>query len=313
MKKIIKADAFKVIGIEARTNNVRELGPDGIISVLWKKFIEQNLLNKIPNRTSDAIISGYTEYASNKDGDYTFFIGARVHSTELIPENMVVKEVPAGVYAVLTSEKGAAWEVVQRLWHKIWTAPETDKWNESQRAYQFDYEIYDERAHDPHNAQVDVYLGLRPMTLTALDVDFRKKSIYPEPFASMMSGREKRTLGDLFGIKKFGINLTVAKPGGRSSLLHAHSLSEEFIYVVKGQLTLRTEKSKILMVPGDCAGFIPGEGAHTLINEGTEEAHYLEVGDREAGDSTHYPEDDIVAKQDSQGSWYFEHKDGTPY
>lgn len=160
MKKIIKADAFKVIGIEARTSNKQEMGPNGIIPILWGRFMEQNLLSRIPDRFSDAIISGYTDYESNKDGDYTFFIGARVLSTDSVPEGMVVKDVPGGVYAVLTSEKGAAWEVVQKLWQKIWTAPETEKWNESQRAYGFDYEIYDERAQNPSSAEVDIYLGL---------------------------------------------------------------------------------------------------------------------------------------------------------
>ena len=161
MNKIIKADAFKVIGIEAQTNNKQEMGPNGLIPVLWGKFIEQNLLSKIPHKASEAIISGYTDYATNKDGNYTFFIGARVLATDSVPEGMVVKEVPGGVYAVLTSEKGAVWEVVQKLWQKIWTAPEIDKWSESRRAYEFDYEIYDVRAQNPSEAEVDVYLGLK--------------------------------------------------------------------------------------------------------------------------------------------------------
>ena len=43
-----------------------------------------------------------------------------------------------------------------------------------------------------------------------------KPSNYPEPFFSRMSKREKRPLGDLFGLKNFGVNLTRLAPGGES-------------------------------------------------------------------------------------------------
>jgi uncharacterized cupin superfamily protein len=68
---------------------------------------------------------------------------------------------------------------------------------------------------------------------TAIDSDeipIINFSIYPEPFASMMQGREKRRLGDKFGIKKFGVNLTKLLPGARSALLHRHSLQDVNFY-----------------------------------------------------------------------------------
>jgi uncharacterized cupin superfamily protein len=40
-----------------------------------------------------------------------------------------------------------------------------------------------------------------------------KPSIYPEPFASRMASREKRCLGDFFGLTNFGVNLTKLLPG----------------------------------------------------------------------------------------------------
>src|SRR5579871_6473547 len=90
----------------------------------------------------------------------------------------------------------------------------------------------------------------------AIEVPARKKpSIYPEPFASMMVGREKRSLGDIFGIKNFGVNLTKLAPGARSALLHRHKLQEEFIYILQGQPTLVTENGDIHLQPGMCAGF----------------------------------------------------------
>lgn len=50
-----------------------------------------------------------------------------------------------------------------------------------------------------------------------------KPSTYPEPFFSRMARREKRPLGDLFGLKNFGVNLTRLAPGEESALLHRHS------------------------------------------------------------------------------------------
>ena len=49
----------------------------------------------------------------------------------------------------------------------------------------------------------------KPIAVNAADVPPRTKpSVYPEPFASRMSGREKRALGDLFGLVNFGVSVT---------------------------------------------------------------------------------------------------------
>jgi hypothetical protein len=63
-----------------------------------------------------------------------------------------------------------------------------------------------------------------PLAIDARSVPPRaKQSSYPEPFFSRMSKREKRQLGDQFGLKNFGVNLTRLFPGGESALLHRHS------------------------------------------------------------------------------------------
>ena len=148
--------------------------------------------------------------------------------------------------------------------------------------------------------------------LKALDLEPRTKSVYPEPFASMMSGRAKRALGDQFGIKKFGVNLTVLKPGGISALLHRHSKSEEFVFILKGTATVVTDQGEYSLSEGECTGFIPGGVAHQMRNDTQDEVHYIEIGDREPGDMADYPVDDIKATQ-VDGKWVFHHKDGTVY
>ena len=87
-----------------------------------------------------------------------------------------------------------------------------------------------------------------------------RPSIYPEPFASRMGGREKRPLGDLFGLTHFGVNLTRLAPGGLSALRHAHSRQDELIYILEGNPTLVTNAGETLLRPGMCAGFKAGTG-----------------------------------------------------
>lgn len=140
-----------------------------------------------------------------------------------------------------------------------------------------------------------------------------KRSVYPEPFATRMEGRTKRVLGDLFGLTNFGVNLTTLHPGGSSALRHAHSRQDEFVYVVAGHPTLVDDNGRTPLAPGMCVGFKAGTGnAHCLVNETGEEAIYLEVGDRSAGDEVSYPDDDLVARF-VDGGWAFFHKDGTAY
>jgi uncharacterized cupin superfamily protein len=140
-----------------------------------------------------------------------------------------------------------------------------------------------------------------------------KQTNYPEPFASRMAGREKRPLGDLFGLTNFGVNLTRLAPKGVSALRHAHSKQDEFIYVLQGHPTLHTDEGRTRLSPGMCAGFKAGSGnGHCLINETADEVVYLEVGDRTPGDEGTYPDDDLKAML-SDGKWKFTHKDGSPY
>ena len=153
-----------------------------------------------------------------------------------------------------------------------------------------------------------------PVAIVAAEVPARSKpSVYPEPFASRMVGREKRQLGDVFGLTNFGVNRTTLAPGAMSALRHAHTRQDEFIYVLQGHPVLRTNAGDTPLTPGMCAGFRAGTGdAHQLINPSGEPVVYLEIGDRTAGDTASYPDDDLTATQ-VDGRWVFAHKDGLPY
>jgi uncharacterized cupin superfamily protein len=139
-----------------------------------------------------------------------------------------------------------------------------------------------------------------------------KPSNYPEPFASMMAGRIKRPLGDIFGLQSFGVNHVTLPPGAVSALHHRHSVQDEFVMVLTGLITLVHDEGETVMNPGMCAGFPHDGTAHHLVNRSDVDASYLEVGDRQVGDAVSYPRDDLKAERTEEG-WQFFHSNGTPY
>lgn len=153
-----------------------------------------------------------------------------------------------------------------------------------------------------------------PVAIVAAEAPLRTKpSNYPPLFAARVAGREKRPLGDLFGLANFGVNLTRLPPGSISALRHAHATQDEFVYIVSGHPTLVTDEGRTPLAPGMCAGFRAGTGnGHHLVNESGADVVYLEVGDRMPGDSATYPDDDLLAVMDG-GRWVFRHRDGSPY
>lgn len=154
-----------------------------------------------------------------------------------------------------------------------------------------------------------------PTAVVAVEATPRTKpSNYPEPFFSRMARREKRPLGDPFGLSNFGVNLTRLAPGGSSALRHAHSKQDEFVYILAGRPLLITDHGETPLSPGMCAGFKAGTGdGHHLVNRTDEDVLYLEVGDRSAGDTVTYPDDDLQAVLDNHGKWQFLHKNGAFY
>ena len=152
-----------------------------------------------------------------------------------------------------------------------------------------------------------------PLAIIAAEAPPRSKpSNYPPEFAKRVAGRIKQPLGDLFGLRNFGVNRTTIEPGAVSALQHRHSRQDEFVYVLEGELWLVAGENEQKLVAGMCAGF-PAEGiSHHLENRSWVPAVVLEIGDRTAGDLVSYPDDDLVANHSPSG-WQFTHKDGSAY
>lgn len=164
-------------------------------------------------------------------------------------------------------------------------------------------------------------MRIPPFVVAAEAPPRARQNVYPEPFAAVVAGRLKRPLGDLFGLKNFGVSWTRLEPGAATALRHHHSKQDELVFVLEGHPTLITDEGEVTLAPGSCAGFAAGSGnAHQLINRSAQPVVVLEVGDRTPGDMAEYPYDDLAlvpdaapARDASGPRLRFAHKDGTPY
>lgn len=153
-----------------------------------------------------------------------------------------------------------------------------------------------------------------PIAVTAATVPPRARpSGYPADLVDKIGGRQKTVLGDLFGLRNFGVNLTRLPPGSASALRHAHEKQDEFVYILEGSCTLVTDAGETPMEAGMCAGFRAGTGdAHHLVNRGESDCVYLEVGDRTLFENVDYPDDDLMVRPGPDGKSVYFRKDGKP-
>ena len=97
-------------------------------------------------------------------------------------------------------------------------------------------------------------------------------------------------LGRQLGLERIGVNHETIFPGGRSSMPHAHSRDEEFVFVAAGRPTLWVDGHLTELGPGDSVAFPAGTGiAHTFINNSKEAIGLLIVGEHNPEDRVHYP------------------------
>jgi len=148
-----------VVGIAVRTSNAEQMTPERPIGKQWERLSKEGTLAAIPNKADGNIVALYTEYASDKDGEYTYVLGARVTKVESVPTGMVAKNVPAGRYAMFTSERGPVQTVIVEMWRRVWATPKSAFGGD--RTYKADFEVYDQRAQNPADSVVDLYIAVQ--------------------------------------------------------------------------------------------------------------------------------------------------------
>ncbi|HEU0155962.1 MAG TPA: cupin domain-containing protein, partial [Stellaceae bacterium] len=136
---------------------------------------------------------------------------------------------------------------------------------------------------------------------------------YPSPYDEPCRARARSKLGDAAGLTQFGVNLLRLPPGAWSSQRHWHSGSDEFVYVLEGEVVLVTDTGEEVLRAGDAAGFPANDpNGHCLQNRSGAEVRVLEIGTRVEGDSGTYSDIDMLAPAGGQPAIYTR-KDGTPY
>jgi predicted transcriptional regulator YdeE len=156
----IERPGFGLIGISTRTKNADETNPrTGKIGPLWGRFVQENIKEQIPGKTNAITLAVYSEYESNEKGMYSLTVGCESHHAGILPPAMVLRYVPTQRYAVIRTRRGPIPDVLFDAWQGIWKMSEKDLGGH--RSFTFDFELYDQRAQDPKNAEVDIYLAIR--------------------------------------------------------------------------------------------------------------------------------------------------------
>lgn len=160
-RQLITRPEFVLMGISCRTNNRQEMDPaTAKIGATIQHYFSQDLASNIVNRKNPGTTyCAYTEYEGDMTGDYTYFIGEAITSVNMIPTGFSVMTIPAQPYVKFTTNPGVMPNTCITAWQDIWAMSPEDLGG--QRAYLADFEIYDDRARDPQQTILDIYVGLK--------------------------------------------------------------------------------------------------------------------------------------------------------
>lgn len=149
----MKKQAFKIIGLSIRTTNQDNQATKDILN-LWQEFLSEDVVNQIPNKLSLEIYSIYTDYEGDHMAPYTVILGCKVDSLDKIPDGMIGREIPEGNYIKRTVVGNLKEGVIFEEWQDIWDS-------DLERVYSADYEVYGEKAQNPEDAEVDIFIAVK--------------------------------------------------------------------------------------------------------------------------------------------------------
>jgi predicted transcriptional regulator YdeE len=157
---IEKKESFKIIGIEI---SIYPDKADQDIPELWHKFVAENVIDQIPNKSSFDMIGLYSKYqlAGEKPvgcrdaiGSYAYLIGCKVSSLDDIPVGFTGYELPAAEYAVYTTAGSDFPKSLERVWNTIWSS-------NLPRTFKHDFEVYGAAFQGPEKTVV-THVGIEP-------------------------------------------------------------------------------------------------------------------------------------------------------
>ena len=150
----IKKNEFKLIGLKLDKKTTNQNGQSGLdCGNLWQKFEKENFVEKIPNKLSEEIYAVYFDYEDDYTKPFSYFIGCKVKIDSEVPNGMDSLSLPAENYSKIIA-KGKMPDCVSDSWKNIWAS-------NIDRAYNCDFEVYDERSKDWSNAEVEIFVSVK--------------------------------------------------------------------------------------------------------------------------------------------------------
>jgi predicted transcriptional regulator YdeE len=159
-KEIVILEEKKLVGITVRTSYQNEINPaTAKISPCVRRYFQEELASKTPNvKNPQAILCAYTDYESDYTEGYTYFIGQEVTAIDALPEGLEALIIPSQTYVKFTTDPEPMPQVIINAWQKIWQMSPKDLGG--MRSWKADFEVHDERAHNPQRTILDLYVGI---------------------------------------------------------------------------------------------------------------------------------------------------------
>jgi len=143
---------FKIMGISVRTTNENGQAMKDI-PALWNRFMSEGIADKIPNKIEKSIYCIYTDYEKDHTKPYSTIIGCRVAHLDNIPADIIGETFSGGNYVQFTAKGNLLQGAVYNEWTKIWNA-------DLARTYTADFEVYNEKAQNPEDVAVDIFIAI---------------------------------------------------------------------------------------------------------------------------------------------------------
>jgi len=151
MEKTTKGE-FQLIGLRLGKKTWNEAGQSGIdCGSLWQKFETGGFAHRIPDLLSNAIYAVYFDYEGDYNKPFRYFIGCKVNLGTKVPAGMDGLIIPSQNYSRVMA-RGEMPHCLSECWSKIWQSA-------IDRAYQFDFEVYDDRSTDWDDAEVEIFIS----------------------------------------------------------------------------------------------------------------------------------------------------------
>lgn len=149
----VNIEPFNVIGISVRTTNENNQAAKDI-GDLWGRFMNDKVMEAIPNKIDNTVYSIYTDYESDHTKPYTTILGCKVESLNTIPDGMVGKSVGGGNYVKFLAKGDLMKDLVINKWFEIWKM-------DLDRLFTADFEVFGKKAKNPADAEIDILIAVK--------------------------------------------------------------------------------------------------------------------------------------------------------